>query len=300
MNVSNVTDRNGQLSYHFSILDTLSDACISVSIVALAFLLVTYCLFSELRTPPGINVMNLSASLLLAQLLWVTTSDKTDHSMACTVTAVLLHYLLLVSFVWTAIIAFDTWKTVTSKVRVSQANSKHKRIKRCIKVAAIAWTSAMVYVAICIALDQSGTVSIEYGSPHDVCWITDNNAKLYFFGIPVGLVLIFNAVFYSMTVKAIRTTRNRVRFAASYRDKKRTFGIYVKMGTLMGFTWILGISRPNGSDWLFLAYIFVVLNGLQGVYMAIAFALSGPARKLYLDLIREKILPKKEEEEIKV
>ena len=51
----------------------------------------------------------------------------------------------------------------------------------------------------------------------------------------------------------------------------------------MGFTWILGIIAP--FDMGFLWYPFVVLNGLQGVYIAMAFGLNQRARRLWKGLL---------------
>ncbi|KAK3754656.1 hypothetical protein QZH41_003872 [Actinostola sp. cb2023] len=238
-----------------------------------------------LRTPPGINLMNLSISILLAQLLWILGSGQTDTPIACTVIAVLLHYFFLVSFVWTSIIAFDTWRAFTAKGRRSLADSKRNRLMHCLRYLAVGWLSVMVYVAICIAIDQSDTVFIGYGS-RDTCWIADNKAKLYFFAIPAGLIMVFNIVFYSMTVKAIRDTRSQTSLITAQSDKKHHAGVYMRIGSLMGFTWIFGFAAPFG--WLFLSYVFVVLNSLQGVYTVIAFVLSARARKLYNEAIRGK------------
>ncbi|KXJ11246.1 Cadherin EGF LAG seven-pass G-type receptor 2 [Exaiptasia diaphana] len=144
------------------ILSVLTFVCMSMSIISLVFVLVTYSLFTELRTQPGINLMNLSAAILLAQLLWLLGSGQTDNSMGCTAIAVLLHYFFLVSFVWTSIIAFDTWRAFTAKGRRSIANSKQKRRLNALRYMAVGWLSVLVYVSICVALDQSQTVAIGF------------------------------------------------------------------------------------------------------------------------------------------
>jgi len=263
------------------VLALLTIVGMSISIISLVFVLVTYSLFSELRTPPGINLMNLSVSIFLAQLLWLVGSGQTDKPMTCTAIAVLLHYFFLVSFVWTSIIAFDTWRAFTSKGSLSWSSTKRKKVMHSLKYMAIGWLSVMVYVAICVALDHSNTLVIEYGS-YNICWIANGNAKLYFFGVPIGLVIIFNTVFFSMTVKAIKETQNQANLANENTSARRDFGMYVRIASVMGFTWAFGFAAPFG--WVFLAYVFVILNSLQGVYIAIAFALSKRARKLYVKL----------------
>ncbi|KAK3729992.1 hypothetical protein QZH41_000949 [Actinostola sp. cb2023] len=294
-NFSAVYYLDAPVSKDDEVLSILTLVCMVISIIALVFVLVTYSLFTELRTPPGINLMNLSISILLAQLLWILGSGQTDTPIACTVIAVLLHYFFLVSFVWTSIIAFDTWRAFTGKGRRSLADSKRNRLVHCLRYMAVGWLSVMVYVAICIAIDQSEITLIGYGS-RDACWIADNNAKLYFFAIPVGLIIVFNIVFYSMTVKAIRDTRSQTSLVNDQSDKKRDFDVYVRIGSLMGFTWIFGFAASFG--WLFLSYVFVVLNSLHGVYIAVAFALNERAIKLYVDLVRGKPSSIKEKQQV--
>ncbi|EDO28142.1 predicted protein, partial [Nematostella vectensis] len=78
----------------------LTAVCMSLSVISMSFLLLTYRLFKELRTIPGINMMNLAASLLMAQLLWLVSGAFTLGPVFCTITACFLHYLFLVSFLW--------------------------------------------------------------------------------------------------------------------------------------------------------------------------------------------------------
>ncbi|XP_020899780.2 G-protein coupled receptor Mth2, partial [Exaiptasia diaphana] len=220
--------------------------------------------------------------ILLSQLLWLVGSKQlTDKPMVCTAIAVLLHYFFLVSFVWTSIIAFDTWKAFTTKGRRSMVDWKRKRLLHTLRYMAVGWLSVMVYVSICVALDQSQTVAIGYGS-RAACWITNFNAKWIFFATPLGLVTVFNIVFFSMTVKAIRSSRRHARMVDKPANK-RDFGIYVRIASVMGFTWVFGFAAPFG--WMILWYVYVILSSLQGVYIAIAFALNKRARNLYIKLL---------------
>ncbi|KAK3700227.1 hypothetical protein QZH41_003999 [Actinostola sp. cb2023] len=264
------------------VLSILTLVSMILSIVALVFVLVTYSLFTELRTPPGINLMNLSISILLAQLLWILGSGQTDKPIACTVIAVLIHYFFLVSFVWTSIIAFDTWSAFAAKGRRSFTDSKHKRLIHCLRYMAVGWLSVMVFVAICIAIDQSDAVTIGYHSSK-ACWMANPWAILYFFAVPIALILLFNTVMYVLTMKAIHATTAQTRVATDHKDRRQTFGIYVRIASVMGFTWILGFIAPFG--WDFLWYPFVVLNGLQGVYIAMAFGLNQRVKNLYKRLL---------------
>jgi len=263
------------------ILSVLTFVSMVISIISLVFVLITYSLFSELRTPPGINLMNLSASILLAQLLWLVGSGQTDKPTTCTVIAVLLHYFFLVSFMWTSIIAFDTWRAFTVKGTKPLFDSKRKRLVYILRYMAIGWLSVMVYVAICVALDQSKFIFMGYGKDH-ACWIANKIAIVYFVAIPIVLMLTTNIAMYILTMIAIKTTAAQTRIAADPKDRKQLFWVHIKVASTMGFTWIFAFIAMAGLE--FVWYPYVILSGLQGVYIAVAFRLNQRSRKLYKKL----------------
>ena len=60
----------------------------SVSIICLMLLLITYGLFQELRTVPGMNLMNLSLSMLLSHLVWLISTSHFTGTKTCKVLAI--------------------------------------------------------------------------------------------------------------------------------------------------------------------------------------------------------------------
>jgi len=102
------------------VLVVLTYVGLSFAILSFVLVLVTYGLFEELRTFPGIYLMNLCLAHLLVSLLYLVTGNV-ETKVACSVIAVLLHYLFLVSFTWMSIIAFETWN-VFSKILVQRRN----------------------------------------------------------------------------------------------------------------------------------------------------------------------------------
>ena len=96
-------------------LGPLSIAGLSISITCLLIVLLTYLTFRELRTIPGIHLINLAISLLLAHFLWLLTTVLNTSKASCTALAVFLHYFFLVSFAWMSIIAYDTWRAFSCK-----------------------------------------------------------------------------------------------------------------------------------------------------------------------------------------
>ena len=89
---------------------------LTLSILALLVVIITYCLFPELRSKlPGKIVINLSVALMLAQLVFLCDMFEDVTGDACTAIAVLLQFLLLAAFCWMNVMAFDVSRTFAGK-----------------------------------------------------------------------------------------------------------------------------------------------------------------------------------------
>jgi len=231
---------------------------LSLSVICLVATLVTYSLFVELRTLPGINLMNLSSALLVAHFFWLIGSGQNGSHGACVAMAVILHFAFLASFAWMSIIAFSTWKAFSTNVgNVGVSNDKEYRRKRIRRALALGWLPVLFFVVICVALDQSEVVAIQYGGIKG-CWINNGRANLYVFVAPIAMSVIWNAVFFGLTVKAIHKARQQARLVTENRANQRHYSVYVKIAVLMGFTWIFGFLALLISEYFH--YPFVIFR----------------------------------------
>lgn len=263
------------------VLVILTYVGLSLSILSLFLFLVTYLLFKELRTVPGINLMNLSLSYLLADSLYLATG-YVNVTVACTMIAILLHYIFLVSFMWMSIIAFEICLAF-SKIRIQHRNPS--RMKRCFNLARrimSGWLPPFVFVLVCFALDQSNVVVFHYGGIKG-CWINNATANLYFFVLPVAFSILFNTVFFVLTVRAIRKTNSETRKATHEKQLGITSAVFFKMFILMGFTWIFGFLKALVSKYF--EYPFIIFTTLQGLYIALAFVFTSRVKQMYRTLL---------------
>ena len=252
------------------VLVVLTYVGLSFTILSFVLVLVTYGLFEELRTLPGIYLMNICLAHLLVSLLYLVTGNA-ETKVACSVIAVLLHYLFLVSFTWMSIIAFETWN-VFSKILVQRRNlnRREKRLHLLCRIA-LGWFCAFVFIVVCVALDQSNTVAFQYGGIKG-CWRNNTHASLYFFVLPVALSLSFNSVFFALTVRAIRQTNKQTQRATHQTQNRPTAAVFLKIFILMGFTWIFGFLQGLVSDYF--EYLFIIFTSLQGLYVVLAFVFT--------------------------
>ena len=96
-----------------------------VSIICLLALLITYSVFKELRTLPGKNLMSLSISLCVAEILWLCGSLVGEIRAACIFVAIANHYFFLVFFTASSVIAFHLCLVFGRKVSFRRSNNYH-------------------------------------------------------------------------------------------------------------------------------------------------------------------------------
>ncbi|XP_046849389.1 uncharacterized protein LOC124442921 [Xenia sp. Carnegie-2017] len=251
-----------------------------ISMVSLFLVIITHFLFPELRNLPGKNVMNLSISLFLVQLFWLL-PDMDNHDVLCHVMAALKHYLFLVSFVTMAMIAWDTLKTFASKT-VAKKRSKSEENKKFFKCAVITWTLPALFVIICVVLDRTDSYAVYVNDL--VCWFDNEHAQNYLFVLPVGILLLFNVVVFSLTVYYIqRSSSGASIIHHGEGHRRKMLWIYIKISSLMGFSWLFGfLYLAVGS--LAFSYLFDIFASLQGVYIAVAFVMKKTIWQKYKQL----------------
>ena len=274
-----------------AVLTYTTIAGMSVSVVCLFLVLVVHCILPELRNPlPGKNLMNLCLSLFLAHFLWLLGSGDTEEVAFCAATAMALHYLFLVSFACTVILAFDTWRTFSSKMSAAKGSGASTACgMRFSLYSGFAWGVPLLWVAGCATLDHTGVVDVGYGGAN-VCWITNIEAIIVAFATPAACALIYNLAAFSQTAWAIHRAKQRAAKLQTSRKNNSALKIYARLVTLMGFSWFFAFSAVLIHESLM--YPFVLFNTTQGLYIFLAFICKERVWKL----LKQKFRPSKKGE----
>ncbi|XP_040569529.1 uncharacterized protein [Lepeophtheirus salmonis] len=290
-----------------NIIETwLSLIVTSVSIICLFLTFLIYCLFSELRNLPGLNLMGLVGSTFAYQLLFITGAHRQTSSgkpIICILIAITIHFLTLVMFSWTNIIAWDLYKTFGKDGLLKKQRPKQTFMKYLIYSISL----PSVIVGMAVAFNNTGVFLVDYGK--FTCWIGNKQGSIIFFGVPFVLSTILNLVLYILTTMNIHKTATGVqnnRFSSSLssiqstsitsfdrrrkdrrNQKMKNVIIYIRMFSVLGITWFIGIIgmfiKPERSDiesvlMRFVVYSHVICNGLYGVFIFIIF---GCNQKIY-------------------
>ena len=256
-----------------------------ISLTALALNFLTYIIFPSLQNLPGKCIMNLVFALFVAHLLFVVGVGQTGDRKVCRAVAMVMHYGFLASFFWMNVLAFELWKTFT---RI-EVRHNEKDTKKFLFYAFYSWVSPALIVAIGATGDVLYTHS-EFvpGYGKGVCWLTNGSGLLLFFALPIGILLLLNLLLYCLVIKGLAITSKSTALVRQNNDEnKRLLLIFVKLTTIMGFTWIFGFTAMF-ADVPVLWYIFVVFNTLQGLFICLAFVCTKKVFKLFRDMCCKK------------
>ena len=266
-------------SHQDKIESILSFVCTILSIISLCFTLLTFFCFSSLRTLPGLNTMGLSTSLILAHALYSFGLNKVDHGALCIVLGILIHFQWLNSVLWMNVCCVHMFRVFG----LTNFHSLKKRRSFSLYILYTIIASAIV-VSMHIVVRYFTSADIGYGGR--ICYINDYKMVLYFFAIPVALVVTTNVALFVCVVVKLARLPNMSEAVGKQRDYMT---IYAKLTTLTGITWIVGFIYQHILV-KELSYVYIVLNGCQGVYIMIAFSLNKRVRNLYIEKFKFKPL----------
>lgn len=271
-NYSEMHSFDPALSY-LSLIGTL------LSICGLLAQIITYSLFAALRNTPGKCLICLSTALLVSQALFLTIY-AIKIQWLCVTVAIFMHFGFLAYFCWMTTLAFDIWRTFQS----NQLHSTSNKVFRLYSI--IGYGVPLIVVSIATGVNY---MNYEKGPKYgeEICWICDTYGQLYYFIIPIGILLSLDLIFFGMTVKNICQQSQDSAMArvssTNQCDTRQHVFFYIKLAIIMGVTWISGFLL-HVTKVPALWYVFTIFNCIQGVWIFIGFVLTKKVFKLYTDL----------------
>ena len=255
-------------------LRILTLICFSISILFLFILLVTYWMFNELRTLPGLNLMSLAVSMLLSQVIWLVGTAQFINTKTCEVLGIIEHYLFLVTFMAISVISYHSC-IVFSRPFNTIPNNAWPVLPKFTKYASMAWISPAIFIAVCVTLGQTEATFDIYGT---TCWLSTGKAVLYLFILPAVTIMLFNIVTFIKTALALCYNKDTQILQG---DRKQNLIVCIKLATLVGFPWLFAFFGVIFPDIEAFEYLFVVFACLQGFYMGVAFVCNKKTIQLY-------------------
>ncbi|RDD44469.1 Adhesion G-protein coupled receptor D1 [Trichoplax sp. H2] len=174
-----------------------------------------------------------------------------QNPVICKVVAIGLHYFLLAMFSWMLMEALHLYFQI-----ISVFNTK-SRLKL---YYILGWGAPAVIVGTAVGLGH------KYYGLNQICWLSLNNGMIWAFTGPALFVIAVNFV---VMVLIIKVTFNKAKIhqndtGSTKKQAKTISKALLILLPILGLTWIFGILSTNDQSIIF-SYIFVILNGLQGL-----------------------------------
>ncbi|XP_045165784.2 uncharacterized protein LOC123529498 isoform X2 [Mercenaria mercenaria] len=245
--------------HHELSLSIITVLGLSCSILGLSLTIISYLFFRKLRQGRAQQTLfNLSLSLLLSMLVFLVGIRQTHSYFGCITVAILLHYLILVSFMWMLMEAILQYLTF---VKILGTYITRFTLKTVLP----AWGLPLVPVIAVLCVDYT----LYKGGPN-YCWM-DLPAFYYAFAIPVTCIIVINIIIFIVTIvsifrrgKGLRSNQKKQKMAMTNLQAAVTSFI------LLGLTWVFGYLAISDARLPF-QYVFTILNSLQGFFIFILF-----------------------------
>ncbi|XP_006130799.4 adhesion G-protein coupled receptor G7 [Pelodiscus sinensis] len=214
-------------------------------------------------------------------LLHVELEDPPENAL-CTAVAVLLHYFLLATFMWTALNSAQLYLLLLKTLKPLPGHFT-------LIMSIIGWGFPAVVVAITFGATYRDGKHLNYRR-EEFCWLAalDENGNvskekpmIWAFLLIVAIILLFNIiVFVKITVLVMWKENTNLTS-----NKKKSFRTKI-LGTLsvavvLGITWVLGylvLINNKEANYVF-SILFCIFNATQGLQICILYTFRSPIFK---------------------
>ncbi|XP_052687425.1 uncharacterized protein LOC128166354 [Crassostrea angulata] len=246
----------------------LSEITLILNVTSIMCLLISFLIYvfkKDLRTIPGKINMILILSLILTLTVFQLSKFGSSQKVACVGIGIALHYFWLVSFLTMTVTSFHMYRIFQfSNINTSAGSNDIFRVY----IAFITLLPCVVVVLnIIISWQVSDNGIIGYGNR--MCFIDNTYLRLASFIIPVGIMCLSSLFFFVRTIISIKRVPN----VPGNQSVRNEFGIFCRLFTITGITWVLQII-DGFLPFTTFSYISSIINSLQGTAIFIAFFLN--------------------------
>ncbi|CAL1262187.1 unnamed protein product [Larinioides sclopetarius] len=236
------------------VLKLLSLICCGISSVTLLLTVIIYLTVRSLRSRRNTITCNLAACLLAMNILIQTGLNRVEKTI-CQIVSAVLQYSVLSAFFWMLLEGILLYRMVITVFQKKNVPSFVLYI--------IAYGIPCAIVVLCSAMYPAEMIREKY------CWPAKEKGLIWSVLGPVLLIIVVNLIIFGLTLNAASRIDKMNSANTSFSNKKKTLVQRSKgmmsLTCLLGFTWAIGFFYVPMKE--VAAYIFVILNGLQGFFL---------------------------------
>ena len=256
-----------------------------VSIVCYLIIIIVYQFTKVVKSSSAAAIILQCVTLLVTDTTFLVAVHMRNHSFACKLTGIFVHWGLLASQLWTTIIPFD----LLLKVRSVSAGIIKAITVRIAIYCVIAYLTPTVIVSTTVILDIYQIINMGYGE-NDICLIKDYHSYLYFVIIPFAAMFLLTILFliHSLFYLWKREREARRVLENSGRRNNNLLLISFKLTLALGLIEFIGLIRIRKKDLTqnelvfntISLVIFIILRSLRGLWLFLIFVCSQKNIKL--------------------
>ncbi|KAM9688810.1 adhesion G protein-coupled receptor E4-like isoform 3-T3 [Trichechus inunguis] len=249
-------------------LSVITYVGLSLSLLCLLLAACTFLLCRSIQNTSTSLHLQLSLCLFLAHLLFLVGMDKTEPKALCSVIAGALHYLYLASFTWMFLEGLHLFFTIRN-LKVANYTSAGRFKKRFMYPFGYGIPAVIVAVSAGVGHKNYGT------NTH--CWLKLDTGFIWSFMGPAAVIILINLVFYFIILWILKSKLSSLNKEVSTIQNTRvmTFKAIAQL-FILGCSWGLGffiVEVVGKTAELVIAYIFTIINVLQGVFIFVVHCL---------------------------
>ncbi|CAK8686691.1 unnamed protein product [Clavelina lepadiformis] len=253
-------------------LDLITIIGSSISIVCLALLVITFVFKRKSRKGSGkfrsaFLLVNLGIALLIFNISLIVSEQPSVQKYGCEVIAVFIHFSLLASLAWMMVEGVVIYISV---VHVLYAHA-HITDRQVIVLSLVwGWLMPVIFVAVVAGVDISN-----YTRDDTECWL-GKDLVVNLIVIPAAVMLGINLILYIATVAFILFRRRPTKVNRRSSDVRKNIALSLTLFVTVGGTWLFGFAIPGTETYdqtasVVFAYIFTILNALQGLFLFVLY-----------------------------
>lgn len=240
----------------------------SLSLFCLFLAALTFFLCQSIQNTGTTLHLQLSICLFLAHLLFLVGMDQTEPEVLCSIIAGALHYLYLAAFLWMFLEGLHLFLTVRN-LKVANYTSAGQFKKRFMYPLGYGVPAVIVGVSAAVGHKNYGT--------YTHCWLKFDKGFIWSFMGPVAVIVMINLLFYFQILWILRSKISSLNKEVSTIQNTRIITLKaIAQLFILGCSWGLGffmVEAVGKTIGLVFAYIFTIINVLQGVVLFVVHCL---------------------------
>ncbi|XP_076461001.1 uncharacterized protein LOC143293704 [Babylonia areolata] len=259
---------------HDDLLRMISTVGLIFSICGLSLTLLAFILVKKLHSSlPQQTLFNTALAMLLSWVTFMAGIDRVEDHVCCVAVAMLLHYFILVTFLWMLAQAVLQYAMLV-KVRKSPFT------RYMLKAGLPAWGLPFLPVIIVSA------INVElYRGGEKYCWMS-TRAFYYAFLAPIAVIIAINVVIYVLVVVSICRRPNMSSGGTSY--TAISVRASVSCFVVLGLSWTFAFFALEDARVVF-QYLFACTTSFQGFLIFLLYTARDPnVRAFCLDKMRKR------------